>query len=158
MLHVDPNAQFRAGLKALRSGNEERAMLHFGAALDGQMERGGNDRDTGRYLSYYGLSMALCRGANHESLRACQRAVNLDNCDADLFLNLARVYLMARKKTRAMEIISRGLRIDPAHSGLTRLQAREERRARPLVPMLHRDHPLNRSLGRLRSSLSRRAS
>lgn len=158
MSEIDANAHFRAGLKALRSTNSERAMLHFSAALDRQMARGVNDRDTGRYLSYYGLALALSRGANHEALRACQRALTLDNCDADLFFNLARVYLLAKKKTRAMEIISRGLRVDPTHRRLAELQVLEERRARPLVPMLHRDHPLNRSLGRLRNSLSRRAS
>lgn len=157
MSEIEPNSHYRAGLKALKSGQEERAMLHFSAALDGQMARGGNDGDAGRYLSYYGLSLALSRGANHEALRACQRAITMDDCDGDLYYNLARVYLMARKKTRAMDIIARGLRVDPGHRRLSSLQRGEDRRRPPVVRMFDRDHPLNRSLGRLRYNLSRRA-
>jgi tetratricopeptide (TPR) repeat protein len=109
-----------------------------------------------RYRSFYGLSRALSKRPTLEDVKLCEQAAAADHYDPVLLLNLGKVYLRAGKTTRALLTLERGLQLEPEHAELRALYARADRRARPVLPAIGRDHALNRSLGRLRSRLARR--
>jgi predicted Zn-dependent protease len=105
------------------------------------------------YLSYYGLSMALAHRPSEHAIAACSKAVTVDPFDPALQHNLATVYVLARKPTRALAVLERALQLDPANAQLRSELARLDRRRQPPLRKLDRDHPVNRWLGRLRASV-----
>jgi predicted Zn-dependent protease len=128
------------------------AAHHFLTAIRLEREHGVR-RPEMRYLSCFGLSLALAGGSLEEALRACRTAVARDPENPDLHLNLARVHLQAKDAGSALQAAEAGLALDPAHRGLRALVSAVERRRRPPLRFLTRDHPVNRVLGRLRASL-----
>ena len=113
----------------------------------------GVSRTQMRYLSYYGLSMALSKGATPQAIEACEVASRRDFFNADLLCNLGRVYLLAGKTTKAMAAFERGLQVAPAHKGILAQHAKVDRRETPPLSIVSRSHGLNKMLGRLRASL-----
>ena len=140
---------FKKGLLAMVDEDHVHAAEFFRQALDIERERQ-VARPDGRYLSYYGLSLARAYRPTHESIKAVETAAGQDSFSADLQLNLGRVYLLAGKTSRALKTFERGLQLDPRHRGLQREFRRIDRRSRPALPMLSRSHCLNRWIGRAR--------
>ena len=143
---------FKKGLLAMVDEDHVHAAEFFRQALDIERERQ-VARSDGRYLSYYGLSLARAYRPTHESIKACETAAGQDSFSADLQLNLGRVYLLAGKTSKALDAFEGGLRIDPRHRALRRELNRLDRRSRPPLPMLSRSHRLNRWIGRARFAL-----
>ena len=143
---------FRRGVARLSDGRAAEAARQFLNAMQLEREHGVR-RPEMRYLSYFGLSLALARGSLEEAARACETAVTREPENPDLHLNLARVHLLAQDPARALRAAGAGLALDPAHRGLHALVRAVERRRRPPLRFLTRDHPVNRVLGRLRASL-----
>jgi tetratricopeptide (TPR) repeat protein len=140
---------FRDGLGLLAQGRYADAAVRFQAAMTTEQQ----DqvlRPQMRYRSYYGLSRALSRGAKLEDVRLCEMAAEADHFDPVLQLNLGRVYLRAGKRTRALQTFRRGLKLDPNNDDLLAAFRQADRRSKPVIASLSRDHGLNRSLGRLR--------
>jgi predicted Zn-dependent protease len=151
-----PSAEehFRRGRGALAQRRPAAAARHFLAAMAREREIGVL-RPQMRFLSYYGLSLAAGHKPTRQAIACCEQAASTDEHDVELQLNLARAYYLAGLPTRALAVVERGLRRDPGHRGLARLLGRIDRRSPPFLPALGRDHPLNRSIGRLRARLSR---
>jgi hypothetical protein len=147
---------FRRGLVSLVDGDPGSASNHFQSAIAIERQHGVT-RPQMRYLSYYGLSLAQSRGATPDAIQACETASRRDFFNPDLLLNLARVYLLAGKTTKALVALERGLELAPAHKGLLAEHDRVDRREAPPLSMVSRSHPLNKLLGRLRWSLRMRA-
>jgi tetratricopeptide (TPR) repeat protein len=139
---------FREGLVALVEGRPDDASSRFQSAMYEERQQG-THRPQMRYLSYFGLSVAMAKGPSRDAIRACEAAVRNEFYNADLLLNLGKVYLMAGKTTRAMAIFERGLKISPRHKGLRTAAGRADRRRRPPIRWLKRNHPVNHWLGRL---------
>lgn len=146
---------FKKGLVALIEGNAARATSHFQWAMRIERERG-IERPQMRYLSYYGLGLALSRKPSLDAIRACETAARVDFFNPDFHLNLGKVYLLAGKITKALAAFECGLRLAPSHARLQIEMAKVERRGRPAIPWLSRKHVLNKRLGILRASLSSR--
>lgn len=153
---------FKRGLTALLDDNPRDAVVFFRRALDieGQRQLGRQPgrqhgrqpgHAAGRCLSYYGLSLAMLSPTHPEALAACRRAADDDCSDPDVFLNLARVCLLSGRRAEALQAFERGLLLDPEHPVLRRERNRFDRRRSPVVGRLHRDHPVNVWLGRLRA-------
>ena len=142
---------FRKGLGAMAEQHPEKASVYFRQALDLERERSKSRLDM-RYLSYYGLSLAQAGLSKQIALQACKTAVFKQTGDPLLFLNLGRVYLLIGKPARAMEAYERGLKINPEHKALRMELAKIDRRSRPTVPFLDRSNPVNRWLGRRKTS------
>ncbi|HZI95452.1 MAG TPA: tetratricopeptide repeat protein [Patescibacteria group bacterium] len=147
---------FLKGMIALSEGRHEDAVALFQSALQLESQRGAAGRQM-RYLSYYGLSSALANRPTPEAIQACELAARRDFCSAELQLNLGKVYMMAGKTTRALAALERGLKISPGSKSLQDEKARADRRKRPAIPWLRRNHPVNCWLGRVRSTLGTRA-
>jgi len=143
---------FRQGKSLLAVGRHEEALAAFLGAL--HQQRTGSDHDEARYLSYYGLSLALARVDWHESLRLCREAVAIEDYRADLWWNLGRVALIVGHRAEAYRAFRRGLRLDPAHRGLREDLRKMGVRRQPVLTFVPRDHGLNIFLGKLRAMAS----
>ncbi len=140
---------YREGLVALSAGRAEQASGLFEKAMRAE-RRHDVTQPRMRYLSYFGLSVALSRGANKDALRACETAVHNENYNPDLLLNLGKVYAMAGRMTKALTVFVKGLELDPRHRGLQAAMKKMDRRERVPVGWLERSHPVNNWLGRMR--------
>lgn len=148
---LESENHFRKGLVALVDQRWEEASGHFHAAIQIEKQRCVKSPQM-RYLSYYGLSLAQAHGATPQAIHACEAAVRRDFYNPDLYLNLGRVYLLAGKTTRALAVFEQGLALAPRHRAMRDELSKVDRRGRPPLPMLHRNHPLNYWLGRIRRS------
>lgn len=101
-------------------------------------------------LSYFGLTLALVQRKFKPAIDLCKRAIDLEFYNGDHYMNLAKVYIAAGNRKKAVETAEAGLKLVPEHEGL--LQTRKEIgvRSRPSVPFLDRSHPINVSLGQSR--------
>ena len=82
----------------------------------------------------------------------CKRAVELQFYSADHHANLARVYVAAGNRKKALESVEAGLRIHPEDGRLIAVRKSLGIRKRPAVPFLDRSNPINVSLGMARRS------
>jgi predicted Zn-dependent protease len=142
------NQLFRKALNAYRQGGLRASASDFRRLIDD----GSNDP---RHISYYGLLTALADGRMVEGRKLCEKAVKEAFYDPEMYLNLAKVYFRAGQKTRASQVLRKGMRVDPDDHALRRELARINPRATPALDFLHRGHPLNKYFGLTRSRLSR---
>ena len=101
-------------------------------------------------LSYFGLSLALMQKKYKPAIDLCKRAVDLEFYNGDHYANLARVYIAAGNRKKALETLEQGLKLVPGHDYLAQVRKSMGIRARPAVPFLDRAHPINVSLGQSR--------
>jgi tetratricopeptide (TPR) repeat protein len=80
----------------------------------------------------------------------CRRAMELEFYNADHSANLARVYLLAGNRRKAIETVEAGFKLAPENDALLQVRKLIGVRARPAVPFLDRAHPINVSLGQAR--------
>jgi tetratricopeptide (TPR) repeat protein len=149
----EPEVSFRKGMTALKSGQSVEALAYFEAAVRTGQARS-NLRARMHHLSYYGLAMALAHRPSEHAIAACRKAVTVDPFDPALQHNLVTVYVLARRPTKALDVLERALQLDPTNAQFRSELARLERRRKPPLSRLDRNHPLNRWLGRLRASVA----
>ena len=140
------NTLFRKALGAHRAGHLHAAAQGFRRLI----EDGSNDP---QHLSYHGLLIALTEGRLEEGARFCARALRVAPYDSEMYLNLARVHFRARRKTLAIDVLRKGLRLDEDDQALRRELQRMNPRATPALDFLSRSHPVNRYIGLTRKRL-----
>jgi tetratricopeptide (TPR) repeat protein len=101
-------------------------------------------------LSFFGLSLALMSKKYKPAIDLCRRAIDLEFYNGDHYANLARVYLAAGNRKKALETAEQGLKLVPEHQYLTQVRHTLGVRSRPSVPFLDRTNPINVSLGQAR--------
>jgi tetratricopeptide (TPR) repeat protein len=112
-------------------------------------------RDTPEWYSYLGYCIARQRGQHRKGLELCQASLAVEPDNPMHFLNLGRVHLNKGDKIKALQIWREGM----AKGGCPELLQQLERlgtRSRPIIPVLHRNNPLNRYLGILLNRLGLR--
>ncbi|MBZ5641799.1 MAG: tetratricopeptide repeat protein [Acidobacteriia bacterium] len=142
-------AEFKHGITLLRNGHSAKALEYLRHAAE-------LEQQNPYYLSFLGVSVARAQRKWAAAVELCEKAVALRRSEAQLFLNLAEVYVSAGRRDDAIAVLDRGLiyfRLDPR---IRRARANLGRRCPLLLPFLERGHFLNRSLGRLRHRLSGR--
>jgi len=140
---------YRRGLEAVHRRAFLEALAYFEAAVR-LARRQGSDAVPMKYLSYYGLCLAVCSKRFDEARTICETAVRGEFYNPDLYWNLGRVHLRAGDRQRAFAAFVQGLRLNSRHAGLVGEIRRLGIRKRPMVRFFQRSHPLNRILGRLR--------
>ena len=141
---------FGKGLNAVGRARYLEALAYFEAAM--QIEARSGARAPMRYLSYYGLCLAMVSRRIDAARQICERAVRAEFFNPDLYLNLGRVCARGGDRQAAFSALVRGLHLNPRHGGLIREIRRMGIRRRPVVQFLNRGNPVNRVLGRLRST------
>ena len=101
-------------------------------------------------LSWFGLCLALVQKKFKPAIDLCKRAIELQFYSADHHANLARVYVAAGNRKKALESVEAGLKIHPEDDYLIAVRKSLGVRARPAVPFLDRSNPINVSLGMAR--------
>jgi len=149
MLNRTAEQSFDRGREALDSGRWTEALAYFEAAV--AIERGaGITIPQARYLSYYGLCLALAGRQFHTAMKVCREATAIERYNPDMHWNLGRVLLACQRRKEAYAAFLHGLRHEPTHAGIRREIVRMGRRRRPVLPFLSRRNPINVFLGRRR--------
>jgi predicted Zn-dependent protease len=143
MIQIEAFQEFRAGLTFLRGGEARKAMPHLKTALE-------QDPDNPFYISYLGVALAASEQKWAEAEKLCHSAMRMNRRQAQLYLNLAEVYVAADRKQDAADILARGLHYAPHDTRLKMALDRLALRRSPVLPFLPRAHLINRNLGRLR--------
>lgn len=146
---------FLCGSNALKNHYYIEAITYFKKAIDLERLENPNSACT-KYNSYLGLALSLAKDNTNEGLRLCQKAVERDFLNPDLYCNLGIVYARRRQKRLAFEVFGEALALKPGHRRTLDVLARYERRGKVIFPFLPRTHSINRTLGRVRYHLRQR--
>ena len=80
----------------------------------------------------------------------CRSALRLNRRQAQLYLNLAEVYVAANRKLDTADVLARGIHFVPHDQRLQIALDRLALRRPPVFSFLPREHMVNRNLGKLR--------
>jgi len=143
MIQIEAFQEFRTGLAFLRAGDANKALPHLKCALE-------EEPTNPFYISYMGVAIAATEQKWAEAEELCRSAIRMSRRQAQLYLNLAEIYVAADRKQDAADTLVRGLRYAPHDQrlkmGLDHLAIRRP----PVVPFLPRAHSVNRNLGKIR--------
>lgn len=134
---------FKCGIRLLRDKSYAAALAYFRRAHE-------LERNNPYFLSYFGLSLALAERKWADAERLCESALPLKRNQAQLYLNLAEVCLLAGKKRDAVETLEVGLQHASHDVRLRRMSESLGNRSQSVLSFLDRRHPLNRTLGKIR--------
>ena len=148
MLNPVAEDAFRRGRAALERERALEALALFEAAIEVERRNARNEIQA-RYLSFYGLCLALVSKRAREGVRFCRQAIAQESFDADLYCNLGRAYLAAGHRREAYQALRAGRAVERRHREIRRQLDAMGRRRKPALPFLKRDNPLNVLLGRI---------
>jgi hypothetical protein len=101
-------------------------------------------------LSWFGLSLALVRKQIKPGVDLCRRAIDLEFYNGDHYANLARVYVAANNRRKALETLEAGMKVAKDNDYLLSVRKSMGIRSRVALPFLDRTNPINVSLGQAR--------
>jgi tetratricopeptide (TPR) repeat protein len=105
-------------------------------------------------LSYYGLTLAMCRQQLDDAVDRCRQAVEREPIRGRFYYHLGQVYLARGEKTLAVRTFRLGLKAEPDHPQLVAALKKLGLRQSPVLGFLGRTHPVNKWLGWLRYRLT----
>ncbi len=140
-------AEFKEGIKLLRNGHSAEALEYLRHAVELHSQNP-------YYLSFLGVAVARSERKWPAAVKFCETALSSKRSEAQLYLNLAEVYVSAGRRDDAIEVLDRGLIYFNEDPRIKRARANLGRRCSPVLPFLERGHFLNRSLGKLRHRVS----
>jgi tetratricopeptide (TPR) repeat protein len=97
--------------------------------------------------SYLAYSMACSGGSLISALNICRESIERERHNPIHYLLLGRIYLLGKKRYKAITTFKAGLKFGPNRQIVDELR-RLGRRHDPVIKKLARDHPLNRILGK----------
>ena len=139
------------GIDLCRSGNWKAGMEILGKIAES--DRQGTEL-SGLFYSYLGYGIAAYERRGKEGLALCQHAIKVQFYEPENYVLLARVYLLRRRRGKAIDALQRALKLNARHPEALKLAKEVGYRRRPVLPFLPRSNPLNKALGRMRHSLS----
>lgn len=145
MTDEDPTEVMRNGIEAVRKHEYLLGLTLLGQAYSGRGELPAPDG-----LSFYGLCIALVQKKFKPAVDLCKKAIELQFYHGEHYANLARVYLAAEHRKKAISTVHKGLKVVPEDENLIQLRRELGVRRPPPIPFLSRDNPLNVVLGRNR--------
>jgi hypothetical protein len=151
---ADPHAPEPSGDPAALAAFEEgrAAFLARELVIAHQAFASAHRKDTRhpRYMSWYGVTLVLVERNSNLGVQLCDQALRVGGVDPELLLNQARVHLALSQRERAVRAVARGLELWPEDPRLVAARDALGSRRAPVIPLLGRNNPLNRVLGRLR--------
>jgi len=136
-------AEFKQGIELLRKGQSAEALEHVRHAAELKQQNP-------YYLSFLGVSMARAERKWAPAVELCKTALSLKRNDAQLYVNLAQVYMSAGRREDAVHTLDTALSYCGTDTRIRRMRGKLGRRGSPVLPFFGRENFLNRSLGRLR--------
>lgn len=98
------------------------------------------------YLSYFGWLKLLC--GHQDGIQYCRAAARKEILRTEVFANLSLAELLVKNRQNALVALQYGLRLNPRSANLRFIAFHMGKRRAPLVDFLHRDHLINRLLGK----------
>ncbi|HVR43633.1 MAG TPA: hypothetical protein VMS56_09335 [Thermoanaerobaculia bacterium] len=145
MTDHDPVSAMRRGIDAVRKQDYLKGLTLLTEAYANRREIPGPDG-----LSYYALCVALVEKKYKPAIDLCNKAIEMQFYHSEHYVNLAKVYLAADHRRKALSTIEKGLKVLPGDESLLGLQSDLGQRRKPPIPFLPRTNPLNVALGRAR--------
>jgi len=146
MSNVVAEKSFAKGVESVAKGDFLSGLAYFEAAIE-LARKVEKTTPPPKYLSYYGLCLAMVSTKTQTALELCESAVAVEFYNPDLFHNLARVHLRLGRRDRAYALLLRGLQLHPGHRGISLDLRSLGVRRRPWIPFLSRANPVNRFFG-----------
>jgi len=143
MMDTEAFREFKTGLTFLRDNYAERALQHIQRATD-------LERNNPYYMSYLGVALARTQKKWADAERLCDAAVRMKRNQAQLYLNLAEVYVASGRREDARDALMAGMKYARRDIRLSIAMAKLTNRRNPVFSFLERKHPLNRHFGMLR--------
>lgn len=106
---------------------------------------------TAEGLSYYGLALALVTKKYRESIDLCRKAIKLQFLNPNHYVNLAKVFIAAGSRKKAVDALEDGLKVLPRDRVILAYWKELGVRSRPPIGFLSRENPLNVALGKARA-------
>jgi Flp pilus assembly protein TadD len=138
--------EFKKGLQMLRDGNPSEALNHFRQAA-------GVEKENPYYLSFVGVALVRAERQSAPAVKLCEAALSIKRTEAQLYLNMAEVYVSARRLEDAVRTLDRAQASLGRDVRIQRARLKLGNRRSPVLPFLDRQHVLNRELGTLRHRL-----
>lgn len=151
MVNRSAEQSFKRGLAALSAGRGREALAMFEAAIEIE-KRSGASRPQARYLSFYGMCLAIEKKQLNEGIRFCRQALHDEFFNPELCWNLGRLLQRAGRRREAHEVLVKGYSLQPGHQGISEELARMGMRRRPILGFLARTNVVNVLLGRITRS------
>jgi tetratricopeptide (TPR) repeat protein len=107
-------------------------------------------------LSAYGLCVAKVEKKNKVGAEFCEKAIKLEPFDGKHWANLVRVYIAAKNRRKAVEVLEKGLKKMRNDKALIQVREEIKYRQAPYFRFLRRTHPLNKLYSRTAGRLKRR--
>ena len=143
MMDTEAFREFKTGLTFLRDNYANRALAHIQRVSD-------LEKNNPYYMSYLGVALARTQQKWADAERLCDTAVRMKRNQAQLYLNLAEVYMVAGRKDDARDALVAGMKYARRDIRLNIAMAKLTPRRTPVFSFLERKHPLNRHFGMLR--------
>jgi tetratricopeptide (TPR) repeat protein len=143
MADLDPVAQFRDGVKLLKAGYSQKALVCFRHAFE-------SEKHNPFYLSFLGLAIARAERKWDQASEYCEIAVQFRRNELQFHLNLAEVYAAAGRRSKAIDTLEAAIELFGNDVRLKRARSRVEKRRAPVLTFLSRGNFFNRKLGKLR--------
>ncbi|MCD6526869.1 MAG: tetratricopeptide repeat protein [Desulfuromonas sp.] len=137
----------KKGLKALEQHSSVEALMLF--------QQADSQQSTAISRSYLAYCLSKVKHQHQRAISLCQSALRDEPHNADHYLNLGRIYLLAGKRGQAMHIFRRGIKLGPNAALLAELK-KFDRRQSPVFSSLERTNILNRYAGRIMSFIGLR--
>jgi Flp pilus assembly protein TadD len=147
MADITALSEFKHGVELLRNGYPLDALEYLRHASELEPRNA-------YYLSFLGVAMARGQKEWAAGAKLCETALQSRRNEAQLYLNLAEVYIATGRRKDAAILLEDGVKLCGPDARLVKLRGRLERRSSPVLPFLKRKHFLNRNLGKLRYAVS----
>jgi len=141
------------GIDMCRAGKWKAGMEILGKIAEA--DRQGTEL-SGLFYSYLGYGIARYERRGKEGLALCQHAIKVQFYEPENYVLLARVYLLRRRRGKAIDALQRALKLNARHPEAVKLAKEIGFRRRPVLPFLSRGNPVNIALGKMRHSMSQR--
>lgn len=146
MADITALSEFKHGLELLRNGYAADALEYVRHASELEPRNP-------HYLSFLGVAIGRAQREWDSAARLCETALHSRRNEAQLYLNLAEVYIGSGRRKDAAKVLDSGLKRCGSDARLVHLRSRVEKRSAPILPFLGRKHFLNRNLGKLRHAV-----
>jgi Flp pilus assembly protein TadD len=138
MAHPEAEKFCEEGIKAVNHGNTLVALLQF--------EKAAQLAPTPVICSYLAYCLAKERGTLKKAIVLCNEAIFAEPRNTVHYLNLGRIYLLAKKKKQAIDTFRKGLKLGKNQQIVKELNGLGLRKE-PVFSFLSRDNFLNKICG-----------
>lgn len=146
--------------RLLRQGRDALRRERYREACDALGEYCGRSMRLGKpippsALAFYGLAVGHAENVR-DGLQICFQALSADRRNSNAYLCLARLYVLADAKKKAIDVLGQGIRVCGNQRELIALRRALGVRQLRAIPFLPRDNAVNVRLGRVLGKLKRK--